>query len=158
VLTLAGGAVGLAAVRFVPRSRRSPGADGPPGRADWTVALVLGGLGACLALVANPFSALLLVPALHAWVLLPRLPRSGAAGRLALVWLPLVLPALAVAADLRLSPLDLVGAVGSQVLPGATALGLALGLAAAVLLTPVALGLSTAARPGTTRRESAATV
>jgi hypothetical protein len=58
VLTLAGGALGLAAVRFVPRSRRSSGADGPPGRADWTVALVLGGLGACLALVANPFSAL----------------------------------------------------------------------------------------------------
>ena len=55
-----------------------------------TAALLCGCAGAALAIAALPAAGLLLVPVLHAWVLLERVTRGGAVVRAIVILAPLV--------------------------------------------------------------------
>ena len=85
--------------REPPVARPAPGAPVDPAlraAVAITAALICGCAGAALAIAALPVAGLLLVPALHVWVLLERVTRGGAVVR-GCDPAPLVLPALLIA-------------------------------------------------------------
>ncbi len=138
-IALLGGAAGVLASRRLP-PLPPPSDAAAAGIATYSVAFAAAAAAAVLALAAHPPAALLLAPLLYAWALLPRLRRAGATARLALVWVPLLLPPLVVAAALRLGPLDLLRAVGGHRPATAPAVAVAVAVAAALLQTPAAAG------------------
>ncbi len=139
----AGALVGLLAVRFIPRSASS--AD-PAERAVvvLTAALAAGCCGAGLALVMQPAVGVLLVPALHAWILVPRAARWAA---VALALVPLCAPALAIVWAAGTGPAELARLIADGGLPIGAAIGGAICLGAAVLLAQTFAGRAVGGRP-----------
>ncbi len=135
LLVIAGGAAGLGASRFVPAPPRVPAGD-PAVRAvvALTAALACGSAGAALALAALPAAGLLLVPALHAWVLLERVTRGGAVVRALVILAPLAVPAVLVTRGAGLDAGEAVRMISDGRVPIGASIGAAVTLAAASVL------------------------
>jgi hypothetical protein len=135
LLVLAGVAVGLGASRLVPAPPRVPAGD-PAVRAivAVTAALVCGCAGAALAIAALPAAGLLLVPALHAWVLLERVTRGGAVVRAIVILAPLVVPAILVTRGAGLDAGEAIRLISDGRMPIGASIGAAVTLAAASVL------------------------
>ena len=95
-----------------------------------TAALVCGCAGAALATAALPVAGLLLVPALHVWVMLERVTRGGAVVRALAILLPLVIPAVLIARGASLDAGEAVRLISDGRMPIGAAIGAALTLAA----------------------------
>jgi hypothetical protein len=131
--------VGLAAGIRIPRASLELD-EALPGATTTAVCSTVLAAATLVCLAGNPFSAILLAPALHAWPLLHR-RASGALTRLAIVWGPLVAPVVVVAALVHLGPLDVVRFLASDQIAAATAAAFVVALAAATALTPTAAGV-----------------
>jgi hypothetical protein len=134
-LVLAGAAAGLGAGRLVPAPPRVPAGD-PAVRAivAVTAALVCGCAGAALAIAALPAAGLLLVPALHAWVLLERVTRGGAVVRAIVILAPLVVPAILITLGAGLDAGEALRMISDGRMPIGAPIGAAVTLAAASVL------------------------
>ena len=134
-LVLAGAAGGLGAGRLVPAPPRVPAGD-PAVRAivAVTAALVCGCAGAALAIAALPAAGLLLVPALHAWVLLERVTRGGAVVRAIVILAPLVVPAILITLGAGLDAGEAIRMISDGRMPIGASIGAAVTLAAASVL------------------------
>src|SRR5262249_11028549 len=97
-------------------------------------ALACGCGGVALATVALPAAGLLLVPALHVWVLLERITRGGPIVRALAILLPLVLPAILIARAANLDVDEVVRLISDGRMPVAAAIGAAVTLAAGTIL------------------------
>lgn len=133
LLVLAGAGVGAAANRLIPPSQ--PSGD-PAVRAIAAVAASLscGCAGAALAIAALPVAGMLLVPALHVWVLLDRITRGGPLVRALAILLPLVIPAVLVARGGGLGAGEAVRLIADGRMPVAAAIGAAITVAAGGIL------------------------
>lgn len=139
-LAVGGGlVVGVLAGTRIPRERLEPD-EALPGATTAAACSTVLAAATLVCLAGNPFSAILLAPALHAWSHLGR-PGGGALARLALVWIPLLGPLVGLAVLIHVSPLDVVRFVASGQTAAATAAAIVGALAAAVALTPTAAGL-----------------
>ncbi len=135
VLVVAGAGLGLAANRLVPVPPPVPAGDPAlRGVVALTAALACGCAGAGLAIAALPAAGLLLVPALHAWVLLERVTRGGAIVRALVILVPLVLPAVLIALGADLGAGEAVRLISDGRMPIGAPIGAALTLAAATIL------------------------
>jgi hypothetical protein len=89
---------GVAVWRFAGRPRISPGPPGAVSGADRTAGLAAGMLGLAFAstllAATNPFALVLVLPAVHLWLLLPGAARLGRRFMVALFVLGLIGPAL----------------------------------------------------------------
>lgn len=134
LLVLLGAGVGGAANALVPRPGPIPSDPAVRTIVGLAAALACGCAGATLATVALPAAGLLLVPALHVWVLLERITRGGAAVRTLAILLPLVLPAILIARAAGLDMGEAVRLVSDGRMPVAAAIGAAVTLAAGTIL------------------------
>jgi hypothetical protein len=135
LLVIAGLAVGAAAIGLLPPASQAAPVD-PAVRAAVaiTAALVCGCAGAALATAALPVAGILLVPALHVWVLLERVTRGGAVVRALAILLPLVIPAVLIARGASLDAGEAVRLISDGRVPIGAAIGAALTLAAGGVL------------------------
>jgi hypothetical protein len=99
-----------------------------------SAALACGCAGAALTTVALPAAGLLLVPALHVWVLLERITRGGPVVRALAILVPVVLPALVIAHAAGLDAGEAVRLVSDGRIPVAAPIGAAVTLAAGTIL------------------------
>jgi hypothetical protein len=146
VLTVVLGALAGAAAAVWLRRR---GGAAPEAVAGVTLAAAVGGAG--LVLIGNPPTALLLVPALHAWALVPLLGRAGAAARVTLLVVPGAAAIALFLAARGAEPERWIGAVASREVPGAVVVGLGVALAAVLVALPAAAGLARPGPPGDQR-------
>jgi hypothetical protein len=133
-LVLLGAALGAAANALVPRPGPTPADPAVRAVVGLAAALASGCGGALLATVALPAAGLLLVPALHVWVLLERVTRGGPTVRAAAILLPLVIPALLIARAADLDAGEAVRLISDGRMPVAAAIGAAVTLAAGTML------------------------
>ena len=131
--------VGLAAGTRIPRERLE--LEEPlPGATTTAACSAVLAAATLICLAGNPFSAILFAPALHAWPLVRR-PELAALPRVALVWLSLAGPVVALAVVIHLGPLDVIRFIASGQIAAATAAAFVAAIAAAVCLTPTAATL-----------------
>jgi hypothetical protein len=135
LLVIVGAGLGVGANRFLPAPPRLPTGDpAERGVVALTAALICGCAGAALAIAALPVAGALLVPVLHAWVLLERITRGGVVVRALAILLPLLLPAILIAAGAGLGMGEVVRLISDGRVPIGAAIGAALSLAAAAVL------------------------
>jgi len=134
LLVLLGAAAGAAADALLPRPGALPSDPAVRAIVGLSAALACGCAGAALTTVALPAAGLLLVPALHVWVLLERITRGGPVVRALAILVPVVLPALVIAHAAGLDAGEAVRLVSDGRIPVAAPIGAAVTLAAGTIL------------------------
>jgi hypothetical protein len=134
LLVLLGAGLGAAANALVPRPAPMPQDPAVRAVVGLAAALSCGCAGVALATAALPAAGLLLVPALHVWVLLERITRGGLVVRAIAILLPIVLPAILIARAAGLDLGEAVRLVSDGRMPLATAIGAAITVAAGTIL------------------------
>ena len=153
LLVLAGVAAGLVAAWRIPHPPRPPASEEAPALLAVTLAVAVG--GAVLVLLGSPPTALLLIPALHAWALLPLLAGAGPIARVLVLVVPAAVTFALFLAARGAAPADWLDAIAAREVPGAVAVGLAVALAAAITAIPVVVGLLRGdRRPGGRRSDA----
>ena len=140
LLVLAGVLAGLVAAWRVPHPPRPPASEEAPALLAMSLAVAVG--GAVLVLLGSPPTALLLIPALHAWA--PRCRCSRAPGRsrgCSCSLVPAVVTFALFLAARAAAPADWLAAIAAREVPGTVAVGLAVALAAGITAIPVVAGL-----------------
>jgi len=133
---------GLAALRLRTPPSQLDAEDAAPATIAVTLAAAVAGAG--LVLLGSAPTALLLVPALHAWALLPLVARAGLLARLLVLLVPGAVTFALFLAARGADAETWIAAVASREVPGAVALGLAIALAALLVALPVAAGIARA--------------
>lgn len=148
LLVAAGVALGLSVGRALRHARTGP-LGGPIPLAVAAVALPTLLACAVVAFGASPYSLLLLVPAAHAWALLPILGGTPRSVRGALVSIPLLAPIGLVLVLRGDGPALVVHAIAGNELPGGVALAIAVAISTmALLLVTIAAGGAPRPRTG----------
>jgi hypothetical protein len=145
LLVLAGVLAGLVAAWRVPHPPRPPASEEAP--ALLAVSLAVAVAGAVLVLLGSPPTALLLIPALHAWALVPLLAGAGPIARLLVLVVPAVVTFALFLGARGAAPADWLAAIAAREVPGTVAVGLAVALAAGVTAVPIVAGLLRDRRP-----------